>query len=64
MVLPDAKAERPDELAYVPTTAESRAALLYAAASVAAAILTAVPATYEIYVGSQSGRGIEASPWA
>jgi hypothetical protein len=52
------------ELAYVPTTAESRAALLYAAASIGMALLTAGPAIYEIYVTSQSGRGVEASPWA
>jgi hypothetical protein len=64
MVPREAEIERPAEFGYVPTTAESRAALLYAAASVAAALLTALPATYEIYVGSQSGRGIEASPWA
>lgn len=61
---PAQDADASQELAYVPTSEESRAALLYAAAAVGAAILTAVPATYEIYVGSQSGRGIEASPWA
>lgn len=58
------ESELAQELAYVPTAAESRAALSYSAAAMGAALLTAGPAVLEVYAASQSGRGIEASPWA
>ncbi|HEV7280037.1 MAG TPA: hypothetical protein VGN57_07465 [Pirellulaceae bacterium] len=64
MVDEDTEIERAGELAYVPTAAESRAALLYSAAAIGTALLTAGPAIFEVYATSQSGRGIEASPWA
>lgn len=52
------------ELAYVPTAAESRGVLSFAGASFAAALLTAAPAGYEIYSAAETGRGLDASPWA
>ena len=64
MVHREADSPRAHELSYVPTAAESRAALLYAAAAIGTALLTAGPAIYEVYVTSQAARGVEASPWA